>query len=160
MIAFLALLFVLLVIYAMTKTKEGFNPMNTSPEHRINIPVNEIPAMLAPASSTAAVKEAIGNTVSTPASNGSIFPECDVKASAWPGMLPGPLPTAPYEQIAVGSPLPYQDTTLIKANRQQLINLLEMIKGFLAFESAQKSKSRNSNHNDSNEAGGYQTRVS
>jgi hypothetical protein len=140
MIAFLALLFVLLVIYAMTKTKEGFNPMNTSPEHRINIPVNEIPAMLAPASSTAAVKEAIGNTVSTPASNGSIFPECDVKSSAWPGMLPGPLPTAPYEQIAVGSPLPYQDTTLIKANRQQLINLLEMIKGFLAFEAQEISE--------------------
>lgn len=58
MIAFLALLFVLLVIYALTKTKEGFNPMNTSPEHQINIPVNEIPSMLAPASSTATVKGA------------------------------------------------------------------------------------------------------
>ena len=140
MIAFLALLFILLVIYALTKTKEGFNPMNTSPEHRINIPVNEIPSMLAPASSTAAVKGGIRNTVSQPASNGSIFPECDVKASAWPGMLPGPLPTAPYEQIAVGSPLPYQDTSLIKANRQQLINLLEMVKGFLAFEAQEISE--------------------
>ena len=136
MIAFLALLFVLLVIYALTKTKEGFNPMNTSPEHRINIPVNEIPTMLAPASSTATV----GNTVSQPASNGSIFPGCDVKSSTWPGMLPGPLPTAPYEQIAVGSPLPYQDTTLIKANRQQLINLLEMVKGFLAYEAQEISE--------------------
>lgn len=132
MIAFLALLFVLLVIYALTKTKEGFNPMNTSPEHRINIPVNEIPSMLAPASNDA--KATVGNTVSRPASNGSIFPECDVKASEYHGMLPGPLPTAPYQQLAVGSPLPYQDTTLIKANRQQLINLLEMLKGFLAFE--------------------------
>lgn len=131
MIAFLALLFILLVIYALTKTKEGFNPMNTSPEHRINIPVNEVPSMLAPASDTTAT---VGNTVSKPASNGSIFPDCDVEPSTYPGMLPGSLPTAPYEQIAVGSPLPYQDTSLIKANRQQLINLLEMLKGFLAYE--------------------------
>jgi hypothetical protein len=139
MIAFLALLFVLLVIYALTKTKEGFNPMNTSPEHRINIPVNEIPSMLqSPPASDA--NTTVGNTVSEPASNGSIFPNCDVKASTYPGMLPGPLPTAPYEQIAVGSPLPYQDTTLIKANRQQLINMLEMIKGFLAFEAQELSE--------------------
>jgi hypothetical protein len=92
--------------------------------------------MLAPASDT----KSVGNTVSDPASNGSIFPGCDVKPSAWPGMLPGSLPTAPYEQIAVGSPLPYQDTSLIKANRQQLINLLEMIKGFLAFEAQEISE--------------------
>ena len=136
MIAFLALLFILLVIYSLTKTKEGFNPMNTSPEHRINIPVSEIPSMLAPASDT----KSVGNTVSEPATNGSIFPGCDVKPSTWPGMLPGPLPTAPYQQIAVGSPLPYQDTSLIKANRQQLINLLEMLKGFLAFEAQEISE--------------------
>ena len=144
MIAFLALLFILLVIYALTKTKEGFNPMNTSPEHRINIPVNKIPSMLAPASSAAAsaTTGAVRNTVSEPASNGSIFPGCDVKASSWPGMLPGPLPTAPYQQIAVGSPLPYQDTSLIKANRQQLINMLEMLKGFLAFEAQEISNDR------------------
>ena len=139
MIAFLALLFVLLVIYALTKTKEGFNPMNTSPEHRINIPVNEIPPMLNSPPATSA-NTTVGNTVSEPASNGSIFPDCDVKPSTYPGMLPGPLPTAPYEQIAVGSPLPYQDTTLIKANRQQLINMLEMIKGFLAFEAQELSE--------------------
>jgi hypothetical protein len=139
MIAFLALLFVILVIYQLTKTKEGFNPMNTSPEHRINIPVNKIPSMLAspPASATGVPVE---NTVSEPASNGSIFPGCDVKPSTWPGMLPGSLPTSPYEQIAVGSPLPYQDTTLIKANRQQLINMLEMLKGFLAFEAQELSE--------------------
>ena len=140
MIAFLALLFVLLVIYAMTKTKEGFNPMNTSPEHRINIPVNEIPSMLHSPPATSDANTTVGNTVSEPASNGSIFPNCDVKPSEYPGMLPGPLPTAPYEQIAVGSPLPYQDTTLIKANRQQLINMLEMIKGFLAFEAQELSE--------------------
>ena len=47
MFAFLLLLFVLLVIYSFTTaTKEGFNPMNTSPSHVVNIPVNQIPSML------------------------------------------------------------------------------------------------------------------
>jgi hypothetical protein len=127
MFAFLLLLFVLLVIYSFTTaTKEGFNPMNTSPSHQVNIPVNQIPSMLP--SPPASMK--VSNTVSTPAQNGSIFSNCSVESST----LPGQLPHAPYEQIAVASPLPYQDTTLIKANRQQLINLLELLKGFLAFE--------------------------
>jgi hypothetical protein len=127
MFAFLLLLFILLVIYSFTAaTKEGFNPMNTSPSHVVNIPVNQIPSMLP--SPPASMK--VSNTVSTPAQNGSIFSNCSVE----PSTLPGQLPHAPYQQIAVASPLPYQDTTLIKANRQQLINLLELIKGFLAFE--------------------------
>lgn len=43
--------------------------------------------------------------------------------------LPGSLPVAPYQEIASMSPLPYQDTTQIKANRQQLVSLLEMLNG-------------------------------
>lgn len=132
MFAFLLLLFILLVVYSFTTaTKEGFNPMNTSPSHEVNIPVNQIPSMLP--SPPASMKESgakVSNTVSTLAQNGSIFNNCSVE----PSTLPGQLPHAPYQQIAVASPLPYQDTTLIKANRQQLINLLELIKGFLAFE--------------------------
>ena len=57
-----------------------------------------------------------------------------------PVSLPGSLPVAPYQQIASMSPLPYQDTTQIKANRQQLTSLLEMLKGFLAFEAQQLSE--------------------
>ena len=57
-----------------------------------------------------------------------------------PSSLPGSLPVAPYQQIASMSPLPYQDTTQIKANRQQLVSLLEMLKGFLAFEAQQLSE--------------------
>jgi len=57
-----------------------------------------------------------------------------------PASLPGPLPVAPYQEIASMSPLPYQDTTQIKANRQQLTSLLEMLKGFLAFEAQQLSE--------------------
>jgi hypothetical protein len=137
MFAFLLLLFILLVIYSLTESKkEGFNPMNTSPSHVINIPVNKIPSML-PSPPAAMASGAMPlNTVSTLASNGSIFSDCPVEAS----ILPGLLPNAPYEQIAVASPLPYQDTTLIKANRQQLINLLELLKGFLAFEAQEISE--------------------
>jgi len=57
-----------------------------------------------------------------------------------PSSLPGSLPVAPYQEIASMSPLPYQDTTQIKANRQQLTSLLEMLKGFLAFEAQQLSE--------------------
>jgi hypothetical protein len=116
MFAFLSLLFVLMVVYLFTTTnavtnavKEGFNPIQTPPSHKVNIPINRIPVQLPPA-----------NVIQSP----------DVK----PSTVPGPLPIAPYEQTAAMSPLPYQDTTLIKANRQQLINLLERLKGFLAFE--------------------------
>lgn len=124
MFAFLALLFVLIVIYFFTSesnesnvTKEGFNPVNTSPSHKVNIPVNIIPPAIPP----------------PPARS---IDDSNVQSSD----LPGHLPIAPYEQIASMSPLPYQDTTLIKANRQQLVSMLEMVKGFLAFEAQELSE--------------------
>lgn len=117
MFAFLALLFVLIVIYFFTGTKEGFDPVNTSPSHKVNIPVNVIPPSVAP----------------PPARSIN-------DSNVQPSDLPGQLPVAPFEQIAAMSPLPYQDTTLIKANRQQLISMLEMLKGFLAFEAQELSQ--------------------
>lgn len=57
-----------------------------------------------------------------------------------PYSMPGDLPVAGYQQIGAMSPLPYQDTTLIKANRRQLISLLELLKGFLAFEAQELSE--------------------
>jgi SepF-like predicted cell division protein (DUF552 family) len=121
MFAFLALLFILLVIYFYTSTrlvqpfvvKEGFNPMNRSSPHMVNIPVDKIPVQ----------------AQSIP-DNGPTKPYTE----------PGQLPVAPYQQIAVMSSLPYQDTALIKANRQQLVSLLEMLKGFLAFEAQEISE--------------------
>ncbi len=124
MFAFLALLFVLIVIYFFTSesndsnvTKEGFNPVNTSPSHKVNIPVNIIPPAIPP----------------PPARS---IDDSNVQ----PSDLPGHLPIAPYEQIAAMSPLPYQDTSLIKANIQQLVSMLEMVKGFLAFEAQELSE--------------------
>jgi hypothetical protein len=120
MFAFLALLFVLIVIYLFTssnKLNEGFNPVNTSPSHKVNIPINVIPPSIPP----------------PPARS---IDDSHVK----PSDLPGSLPIAPYEQIASMSPLPYQDTTLIKSNRQQLVSMLELLKGFLAFEAQEISE--------------------
>ena len=120
MFAFLALLFVLIVIYIFTNTNkinEGFNPVNTSPDHVIKIPANVIPPIIPP----------------PPARSIS---DKDVQ----PANLPGSLPIAPYEQIASASPLPYQDPAQIKANRQQLVDTLENLKGFLAFEAQEISE--------------------
>jgi hypothetical protein len=105
---------VLIAIYFFTTAnvnKEGFDPVNTSPSHKVNIPINIIPPAI-PAPPARSIND----------------------SNVQPSDLPGQIPVAPYEQIAAMSPLPYQDTTLIKANRQQLISMLEMLKGFLAFE--------------------------
>lgn len=110
MFAFLLLLFSLVVIFCFTSVSEGFNPVNQVPSHQVNIPTNKIPPPVP----------------SPPATTKDFNVE--------PSSLPGQLPVASYEQIAAMSPLPYQDTTLIKANRQQLVSLLELLKGFLSFE--------------------------
>ena len=110
MFAFAVLLFILLFVYYFTATNEGFDPMNKAPSHKVVIPT-PVP-----------IKSAIG-------------PE-DVK----PFTVPGQLPVAPYQQVAASSPLPYQDTQLIKANRQQIVSLLELLKGFLAFEAQEISE--------------------
>ena len=62
------------------------------------------------------------------------------KETVIPSTLPGKLPVAPYQQLASTSPLPYQDTSLVKANRQQLVSMLELLKGFLSFEAEQISE--------------------
>jgi len=111
MFAFLSLLFVLIVIFFLTSAsnvaKENFvNP----PSHMVSVPSVPSPTSILP------------------------DPKKDNIDEVQPHTLPGEIPVAPYEQIATMSPLPYQDTTLIKANRQQIVSLLEMLKGFLAFE--------------------------
>jgi hypothetical protein len=93
MFAFLALLFVLIVIYFFTSATgytEGFDPVNTSPSHKVNIPINIIPPAI-PAPPARSISD----------------------SNVQPSDLPGQLPIAPYEQIAAMSPLPYQDTSLI-----------------------------------------------
>ena len=106
MFAFLSLLFVLIAVFFLTSAS------NVAKEDFANPP---------------------SHTVSIPPPT-SILPDTKKASEVQPHTLPGEIPVAPYEQIATMSPLPYQDTTAIKANRQQIVSLLEMLKGFLAFE--------------------------
>jgi hypothetical protein len=124
MIAFLLLLFTLIVIFVYTsQSNEGFTgtqkpeaPAKPNVPTKSNAPTipSTVPVATPPGSEPPQ-KGTVGEVVS-------------------PHTLPGGLPMAPYGQIANMSPLPYQDTTQIKANRQQIVSLLEMLKGFLAFE--------------------------
>lgn len=114
MIAFFMLLFVIMVIYFFTA------PMARQEEtHRENMLDREAKK----------AHEGFKDTVTTSA---PVQPK---------GADPiGTLPVAPYQQVAKNSPLPYQDTTLLKANRQQVVTLLELVKGFLAFEAQEISE--------------------
>ena len=57
-----------------------------------------------------------------------------------PYSMPNELPVAGYQQVAAMSPIPYKDTALVKANRQQIESLLETVKSFLAFEAQEISE--------------------
>jgi hypothetical protein len=112
MFTFLSLLFVLIVIFFFTSQKDHFT--DVPPTHTVKIPTVPPATALLPGSKEKAAPESAADVV--------------------PYTLPGEIPLAPYGQVANMSPLPYQDTTMIKANRQQILSLLEMLKGFLAFE--------------------------
>lgn len=114
MLPFLALLVVVLAIYVATKEQEGFESRIANSS--VSQPVNK-------------VAQRIASLPDSTASSGA-----PASSEPQPSHPPGTLPIAPFEQTATMSPLPYQDTTEIKANRQQLINALEMLKGFLAYE--------------------------
>jgi hypothetical protein len=112
MFAFLSLLFVLIVIFLLTSQKDQFT--DVPPTHTVKIPTVPPATALLPGSKEKPTPESVADVA--------------------PYTLPGEIPLAPYGQVATMSPLPYQDTTMIKANRQQILSLLEMLKGFLAFE--------------------------
>jgi hypothetical protein len=119
MYAFILLLTILFVVYATTNSSEGFKSL-----HNLQMPTTSAGTSVIPVATNN--KEEMDR---------SFNPDM-VK----PYSMPGELPVAGYEQIGASSPLPYQDTTLIKANRQQLVSLLEMVKGFLAFEAQEISE--------------------
>jgi hypothetical protein len=123
MLAFLVLLVVALTIYAMTSDKEGFESRLGIANATVHQPVDKVVQRLAP------IASADSGQAPTSLLVGASIPSTTAVPSE-----PGTLPIAPFEQTATMSPLPYQDTTQIKANRQQLINLLEMLKGFMAYE--------------------------
>jgi len=127
MFAFLSLLFVLIVIFHFTNAQQD-SFTDVPPSHTVKIPTVPPATSLLPDPKGPATKATRTST------------ESRDNASVSPYTLPGEIPDAPYGQIATMSPLPYQDTTLIKANRQQIVSLLEMMKGFLSFEAQEISE--------------------
>ena len=112
MLSFIILLFTVVTVYALTKQQEGFKSRIQNAE--VKKPVDLVVKRLA----------SLPEKEDTPSSPSKTVGSVSV----------GSLPIAPFEQTATMSPLPYQDTTQTKANRQQLVNALEMLKGFLAYE--------------------------
>jgi len=133
MFAFIVLLFVALTIFVWSShasEKEGFKT------HALTMPKvpGRLPALPEKEASSVATADP------TPSLSGCGRSDSDASVPA-PANPPGTLPIAPYEQLATMSPLPYQDTTQVKANRQQLVNLVERLKGFLAYEAQEISES-------------------
>jgi len=112
MYAFLIFFVVLVGLYALvqvTDTKDAFVgqvPLNT--ESNVVIPTKWIPTPV---------------TLSPGTSDGVV-----------PSLLPGPLPSGPYEQIAKNSPYPYQQPSLLRTTRARILSTLELLQGFLAFQ--------------------------
>ena len=112
MYAFLIFFVVLVGLYALvqvTDPKEAFVgqvPLNT--ESNVVIPTKWIPTPV---------------TLSPGTSDG-----------VRPSLLPGPLPSGPYEQIAKNSPYPYQQPSLLRTTRARILSTLELLQGFLAFQ--------------------------
>ena len=115
MFSFVLLLLVTLTVYHYTKETEGFK--STA---EVKKPIDQVVQRLSSLSSSSSSASSPSASSASPSPSASL--------------LPGLLPTAPFEQTAAMSPLPYQDTTAVKANRQQLLTALEMLKGFLAYE--------------------------
>ena len=110
MYAFVCVFAILLVLYVLadqfkTEPFVGEVPLNT--ESNVNIP--------------AAMKE--------PA-----VTELPVSEEAEPSDFPGPLPVAPYQQVFRNSPTVYQEPSLVRTSRPRILELLERVKGFLAFQ--------------------------
>ena len=112
MYAFLCLLIVLLVLYVVAdQTKKesfvGEVPLFTKSE--VTIPAS----MKEPAVTELPVSE-----------------ELEVEGT----VLPGALPVGPYQQLFRNAPYVYQEPSLVTTNRARILELLERVKGFLAFQ--------------------------
>ena len=114
MYAFLALIVILGILFVAAKTtsRESFVgevPLNT--KTNVVLPMDKV----VPPSSLPVSEEA------------NYF-------NPLPSDLPGPLPVAPYQQIGSNLPSPYKEPSLIKTTRQRILNSLETVKAFLAFQ--------------------------
>ena len=106
----IGLLLILIIIYTMTHPREGFS--------------TSAPTM---------AEQREGNVTLTVPKTVEIAPPA-LRTEPAPHMPVGLLVSAPYQQVARNSPLPYQDPSLVKTTRQRILDAVEMLKGFLAFQ--------------------------
>ena len=114
MYAFLALIVILGILFVAAKTtsRESFVgqvPLNT--KTNVILPMDKV---VAPSSLPVSEEANYFNPL--------------------PSDLPGPLPIAPYQEIGSNLPSPYKEPSLIKTTRQRILNSLETVKAFLAFQ--------------------------
>jgi len=141
MLPFVLLLLATLTLYHFTKEREGFATKERQQEEGFADSQKEglVVGPAAVKQPTEKVVQRLSSLPAAPPAPSSLLTPSPPSASSVPpaassSLVPGPLPTAPFEQTAAMSPLPYQDTAAVKANRQQLLTALEMLKGFLAYE--------------------------
>jgi len=122
MYAFLTLLGILVILFVIVKTTESKKeePKEKSKDEK---------------------KEGFVGYVPLNTDSKAIIPETIAVAELPVGVkssdLPGSLPTAPYQQIGANLPSPYKDPSLVKTTRQRILNVLESLKGFLAFQATE-----------------------
>lgn len=106
----IGLLLILIIIYTMTRPREGFSAsaptMEEQREGKVTLTVPKTVEIAPPA----------------------------LRTEPAPHMPVGLLVSAPYQQVARNSPRPYQDPSLVKTTRQRILDAVEMLKGFLAFQ--------------------------
>jgi hypothetical protein len=117
MYAFLALLVILCILFVVVKTTSretfvGEVPLNT--KTNVVLPMDKV----VPPSSLLEDHEEEAPNFFNPL----------------PSDLPGPLPIAPYQQIGSNLPSPYKEPSLIKTTRQRILDSLETVKAFLAYQ--------------------------
>jgi hypothetical protein len=108
MYAFLTLFVVLVVLYAAIQLTESKKLDGFENDASLKIPYEWIPTpvTLSPGSSSEVV----------------------------PSNLPGPLPEAPYQQVARNSPYPYRQPSLQRTTRSRILDVLATLQGFLGFQ--------------------------
>lgn len=143
LLSFGTVLFIVLLVYIIAtykSTKEGFvvNPLDPTGEKAAQDAVKMPPPpgtgpkpTQLPVSQGVDVREVTGTANAVPSTLSAAQREV---TGVLPSELPGGLPTAPYQAIARNAPYPYQDPSLIKTTRSRILEVLERVKGFLAFQ--------------------------
>jgi len=145
LLSFAVVLFIVITIYIIAtfkSSREGFvvNPLDPTGENAAKDTVKMPPPPgTGPTPTQLPVSQGVGIANAVPSTPSAA--QRDV-TGVLPSELPGGLPTAPYQAIARNSPYPYQDPSLVKTTRARILEVLERVKGFLAFQAPEIEESQ------------------